>query len=71
MGNSLPLIMTYSIAGETRSSWQCDEADVRRAGAGDGLVDDEGAVLHGRALRLLQLPKLLQFFHNIDCNYNK
>ena len=53
---------------ETRSAGQRDVADVGRRGAGDGLVDDEGAVLEVGAALLLHLPEVLQRLHDIDCN---
>ena len=52
---------------ETRSAGQRDVADVGRRGTGDGLVDDEGAVLEVSAAVLLHLPKVLQRLHDIDC----
>ena len=53
---------------ETRSAGQRDVADVGRRGAGDGLVDDEGAVFQVGAALLLHLPKVLQRLNHVDCN---
>ena len=53
---------------EARPAGQRDVADVGRRGPGDGLVDDEGAVLEVGAALLLHLPKVLQRLHHVDCN---
>ena len=53
---------------ETGPAGERDVADVGRRGPGDGLVDDEGAVLEVGAALLLHLPKVLQRLHHVDCN---
>ena len=56
----------HPVAAEARAAGQGHVAHVGGRRGGDGLVDDEGAVLEARPPGRLHLPKLLQLFHDVD-----